>query len=1140
MRSTVLSTILITVIFSPFASLSQIAYAQDAPQTVEDIERLNASPSPAGGGGTAGGSGSANKGPAEKQGDKPAQTIGCLKTAYGLPVGFNFEACFANIANIFMRISGVFLAISGMMMHESVKTLTAMQVMLEQVPVVDIGWTIFRDLANIMFIFILLWISIGTILGLGSIDTKHVLANVIVIGLLLNFSLFITKVVIDSANVVTIHFYDLITRGGTQSISAAFMDGLKIQTISKERGAFVNRLEESVERAEKVSDELNRFWNIMIIGVFGSILILVAAFVFLATSLMFIGRFVMLCFLMILSPLAFAAYILPNTHHYYEDWWHRLISNSFFPAAYMILAFVVVKTIQSDAFARYMTNVSFGDAITSGQPDSLGIVINFIILIGLMLGCLTVAQKIGGSTASFGVDMAKKARGLVGGGLALGGGILARKAILGSGRLTSTLPFVRKDKQGKLTLGIKGNAVSWRDLDERFKESKFGNTEFGDFLRNKTTGKLINARIGGHSAEESYLHHKELDRAREAITQRDILFELRKELNQKREARHNASRYEELSKKKDGVMTETEEKEYEGLIDRAERGGLTEEEDKELTAIYTKKDRGDFLSSAEIERMNELDQKQQKGELTEAEQKTLESLEKKRTKEQEEEFQRLEKSVLEQKKAGTYKEKKVLDQEIEKLLPKLQQTMAKLSPTEFVKYMPEDDFHDPEIMQLASPAQIDQFMKKAIEERHLTFEEVKKGLGSRYNYIKEATADIAKRRKQFRRDVQKYIQKNKEIAARNAEKMEEWKKGGEVGSPPEPEPMKDDPPSPPSLWKFHNPIYDKFRRLSGKELEFMHMHDPEMLKSQFLAPALTYGQIDHIKKSEAFQEEEIAEIRLRKDQNVLDRADMSLGIDPTLDEATKEALRNKRRALVHSGVDLLTGLNLEREMNVPDPTTGEMRVTIVKKDKRGEVEKDDKGKPKTRQLTAEDMLTPEEKALVIAGRKAIPDALGGRAPGEVAAGRGAVRYNPMLVKHLNRTFVEKYAGRDTGEVEQQLITPMIEDWSRQFDKDGRIKSKELIISDANLDAFDAILNDTQSPAKILASPLMAERGITGELVKKKLVERREMRKNLKEKAAYTDEQKKFWEEEAKKGTSGSSGGTGGTTGSSAGGAPGTP
>src|SRR3989344_1416303 len=76
-----------------------------------------------------------------------------------------------------------------------------------RITTINEAWSVIRDLANMSFIFVLLYAAIKTILGTGS-DTKNLIVKIIVVAILINFSLFFTKVVIDASNVLAIAFYD--------------------------------------------------------------------------------------------------------------------------------------------------------------------------------------------------------------------------------------------------------------------------------------------------------------------------------------------------------------------------------------------------------------------------------------------------------------------------------------------------------------------------------------------------------------------------------------------------------------------------------------------------------------------------------------------------------------------------------------------------------------------------------------------------------------------------------------------------------------------------------------------------------------------------------------------------------------------
>jgi len=106
------------------------------------------------------------------------------------------------------------------------------------------GWEIVRGIANITFIFILLYIAFAVILQLTTFNTKKVLANLIIVALLINFSLFFTKVIIDASNILALTIYNSIvlpsdspdstftnTEVRERNISAAFVAAFNPQNI---------------------------------------------------------------------------------------------------------------------------------------------------------------------------------------------------------------------------------------------------------------------------------------------------------------------------------------------------------------------------------------------------------------------------------------------------------------------------------------------------------------------------------------------------------------------------------------------------------------------------------------------------------------------------------------------------------------------------------------------------------------------------------------------------------------------------------------------------------------------------------------------------------------------------------------------
>src|SRR6185369_3602202 len=72
------------------------------------------------------------------------------------------------------------------------------------------GWTTARDIGNMAFLFILLYIAFKIMFEAETNETVHMLVVVIVIALLVNFSFFFTRLAIDAGNILAIQFYNAI------------------------------------------------------------------------------------------------------------------------------------------------------------------------------------------------------------------------------------------------------------------------------------------------------------------------------------------------------------------------------------------------------------------------------------------------------------------------------------------------------------------------------------------------------------------------------------------------------------------------------------------------------------------------------------------------------------------------------------------------------------------------------------------------------------------------------------------------------------------------------------------------------------------------------------------------------------------
>ncbi|MDO8619872.1 MAG: hypothetical protein Q7R64_00815 [bacterium] len=507
--------------------------------------------------------------------------------------GGSLTGCVAWTMEKAMWLSARTLWMAGVLFNITLDYTLNLNSLLEKLPIVDIGWKVLRDLANIVFIFIALWAGISITLGIGDDGKKAwgLLAQMVLVALFINFSLFIAKAVVDASNVASLHFYSLIVEPGhskdyDKGLSEAFMYGLKLSTLYNSKalasgGVSNNNYIQSAGNSGTGAKGGLSFTNIILIGFFGSLFIIVTAWVFFAGAIMFMYRAITLIFLMMLSPLAFVGLILPGASGMAHAWWSKLWSQAFFAPLYLALAYIVVKTINTEGFAGALVNSASGSgfaaAITGDGPATVAVVFNFIMLIGLMVGCLVVAQSLGAKgseMAMAGFEKIKNGttslvgrtavRGLhfsedgtfaktgarwkgFGQSIQQGGGFAAK-----AGRLLQLDHVV--GGLGKGMSKLAGKELGVRKLNEVFEKSRLGQTTFGKFTREQTTERLSHATFGGEkSAETAYeedehmlSRRRDIEWGAQAITSANGLRPLREEERKKQEAKLHAE--EELNK----------------------------------------------------------------------------------------------------------------------------------------------------------------------------------------------------------------------------------------------------------------------------------------------------------------------------------------------------------------------------------------------------------------------------------------------------------------------------------------------------------------------------------------------------------------------------------------------------------------
>jgi hypothetical protein len=250
-------------------------------------------------------------------------------------------------------------------------------------PAITAGWGIIRDICNILFIFVLVFTGIKTILSLDTADTRRIVISVIIGAILINFSLFITKAAIDVSNIFTAW----ITQGivnlsdGTGGVSNSAISVLKMSKLTEAQ---------SGAGGMNVSAFATGFALVA--------LNCVAIYVFFKVAFLMFGRVVALIFVLIMSPIGFVGHLVPKLETYAKDWRDELTKACLMAPMFLLMLYITL-----------FLATKFDDMLGAlkGQPTNelasgafgLDNYALFVIVIMMLLKSLEVAEEYTGKVA---------------------------------------------------------------------------------------------------------------------------------------------------------------------------------------------------------------------------------------------------------------------------------------------------------------------------------------------------------------------------------------------------------------------------------------------------------------------------------------------------------------------------------------------------------------------------------------------------------------------------------------------------------------------------------------------------------------------------------------------------------------------
>ncbi len=328
-----------------------------------------------------------------------------------LTAGMDIDACMANAIDAFYGIIIFLFSLLLWLVDSLFSTIIKLTIvdfgaLLESLDVVDKGWKVTRDLANIFFIFILLYLAITTALQAPGGDTRKILVNIIIIALVINFSAVFTRVAIDASNITSLTFYNLLGKEGeTPDLSAYFRNSLswfETRIVDPNSSVLPGTNSNTARIANQTLAALAKNSGILI-------LIVITIFTLLVASVLLLIRSVSLIILIIVSPLAFLGYGFKPLSEIFNKWLDRLKCDVLFAPLFFFLLYLTLSLFEN----------TYGVREGRVSDDFIEQIIMFLMLNGLMLGSIMIAQKVGcqmgGKAFNFVTNRSKQSLGAMSG-----------------------------------------------------------------------------------------------------------------------------------------------------------------------------------------------------------------------------------------------------------------------------------------------------------------------------------------------------------------------------------------------------------------------------------------------------------------------------------------------------------------------------------------------------------------------------------------------------------------------------------------------------------------------------------------------------------------------------------------------------
>ena len=178
-------------------------------------------------------------------------------------------------------------------------------------------WSNFRIYGNVVLVVAVLILIFGEIIGGGVVDAytaKKMLPRILIVAILINLSVYIVALLVDATNVIGGGIGQLLTSPIAKdaqfqfSLSSSASNGVGLVVAGGTVTAFLTGVISTGAIGAAIGP-------LLLFVIMPAILGLLSAFI------VILLRKAIILFLVLISPIAFALFCLPNTEKYFRKWW---------------------------------------------------------------------------------------------------------------------------------------------------------------------------------------------------------------------------------------------------------------------------------------------------------------------------------------------------------------------------------------------------------------------------------------------------------------------------------------------------------------------------------------------------------------------------------------------------------------------------------------------------------------------------------------------------------------------------------------------------------------------------------------------------------------------------------------------------